>query len=235
MFIGHFAVGLAAKRAAPRASLGWLIAACQLMDLLWPVLLLAGLEHVRIDPGNTRMTPLAFDSYPISHSLVMACGWGIVLAAIYYWRAGRETRSRGRAALVIALVVVSHWVLDWITHRPDMPLAPWASPKVGLGLWYSWAGTVVVESAMFVTGVWLYASTTRPRDRIGRWSFWTFVGLLAVFYAANLSGSPPPNVGAIATAGLLLWLFPVWAAWFDRHRVVLTKEDDVPAPPARVA
>jgi membrane-bound metal-dependent hydrolase YbcI (DUF457 family) len=227
MFLGHFAVGLAAKRAAPRTSLGWLVAACQLLDLLWPVFLLAGLEQVRIDPGNTPVTPLSFDRYPISHSLLMACVWGAALAALYFWR----TR-RGRAAVVIALVVVSHWVLDWITHRPDLPLAPWSPVTVGLGLWYSRVGTAILESLMYIGGLWLYASMTRPRDRVGRWGFAAFAGLLAIIYAANLSGPPPPGVEAVAVSALALWLLPPWAAWFDRHRRV-EPEDPGPAAPAR--
>ena len=88
MFIGHFAVALAAKRAAPRASLGWLVVACQLPDLIWPVLLLAGIERARIEPGNTAFTPLAFDHYPWSHSLLLVVIWGAALAALYRLRGG---------------------------------------------------------------------------------------------------------------------------------------------------
>jgi MFS superfamily sulfate permease-like transporter len=141
MFVGHFGVALASKRAAPQVSLGWLFAACQLADLLWPVLVLAGVEHFRIDPGNTAVTPIAFDHYPWSHSLVMNVLEGAALGAIYF-----ALRRDRRGALVIALLVVSHWVLDWITHRPDMPLAPWSDVKLGLGLWSSVAATVVVET-----------------------------------------------------------------------------------------
>lgn len=227
MFIGHYAVGLALKRAAPRTSLGWLIAAPQLLDLIWPVFLLAGWEHVRIEPGNTAVTPLAFDSYPFSHSLVMAGVWAAVLAGIYFWRS-----RLGRAAWWIAAAVVSHWVLDWITHRPDMPLAPWATVKVGLGLWYSVAATVIVESALYAVGVWMYVSATRPRDRVGRWSFLGFVGLLALIYGVNLAGPPPPDVKAIAVAGLALWLFPAWAAWFDNHREAIVRTGAAPRTPA---
>src|SRR5712671_4244163 len=131
MFIGHYAVGFAAKRAAPNASLGPLMAAPVLLDLLWPIFLLLGWEHVRIDPGNTAFTPLAFDSYPISHSLLMAVVWAVVFVLLT-----RRVSTR-QASLWIALAVVSHWVLDWITHGPDLPLLPRLGPKVGLGLWNS--------------------------------------------------------------------------------------------------
>src|SRR5689334_8578475 len=131
MFIGHFAIGLASKQLAPRASLGWLVAASEFVDLLWPVFLFAGWERVRIDPGNTAFTPLAFDHYPYTHSLLMCVLWGLFLGWIYVKRSNDL-----RGAVVIAAGVASHWLLDWITHRPDLPLYP-GSPKFGLRLWNS--------------------------------------------------------------------------------------------------
>ena len=217
MFIGHFAVGFALKRAAPRTSLGLLVAAPQTLDLLWPIFLLLGLERVRIEPGNTAFTPLAFDSYPYSHSLVMALVWGALFASAYFFR----TRQR-RAAGLIAAAVVSHWVLDWITHRPDMPIAPWSATKIGLGLWNSVAGTIVVESAMFAAAVWIYARATRARDRTGAINLWVYVAVLAAMYIANIVGPPPPDVRSLAIVALGLWLLPLWAEWIDRHRRALT-------------
>ena len=216
MFIGHFAVGFALKRVAPRTSLGILTAASQTLDLLWPLFLLLGWERVRIDPGNTAFTPLAFDSYPISHSLVMAIVWGAVFALVYFVR----TRLR-TAAIWIAIAVVSHWVLDWITHRPDMPIAPWSDVKLGLGLWNSIPATIIAESAMFAAGVWIYARTTQARDRMGRANFWAYVVALAVIYLSNVLSPPPPDAHTLAFFALGLWLLPAWAASFDRHRAVL--------------
>ncbi len=212
MFIGHFAVGLALKRAAPRTSLGILVAAPQLLDLLWPFFLLLGWEHVRIDPGNTAFTPLAFDSYPFSHSLLMAIVWATLFAALT-----RRGNPR-RVALWIAAGVVSHWVLDWITHRPDLALVPFFRPKVGLGLWDSVAGTVLVEAAMFGAAAWIYATGTRARDRVGRWAFAAWLGLLIVIYVGNIFSPPPPDIRSLSLVALLLWLFPIWAWWFDAHR-----------------
>jgi hypothetical protein len=216
MFIGHFALGFAAKRAAPRLSLVVLLSAAQLADLIWPFLLVLGIEQVRIDPGNTAFTPLDFISYPYSHSLLFLCIWGIIFGAI----CAGVVRDR-RVLPLIAALVVSHWVLDWITHRPDMPLYP-GSAKFGLGLWNSVPGTIVVESTMFVVGVWVYLRATRARDLIGRRAFAAFVGFLLAAYAANL-GPPPPSVNAIvitaiAGAGVLM----LWAWWFDRHRMPMT-------------
>lgn len=212
MFIGHYAVGFAAKRAAPRASLGVLIAAAGLADLLFPVFSLAGWEQVRIEPGATAVAPFAF-IYPLSHSLLTGVGWAVLFAALYWvW-----TRYLA-GAVTIALAVVSHWLLDLVTHRPDLPLYPGGATLAGLGLWNSVAGTVAVEGLLFVAGVWVYAAMTRPRDRTGRYAFWSFVALLVVLYAASLLGPPPPSVTAMAVVGLSAWLFVFWAAWFDRHR-----------------
>lgn len=213
MFIGHFAVALAAKRATPWTSLGWLFAACQLSDLIWPVLLLAGVEQAHIAPGNTAATPLAFDHYPWSHSLVMTVVWGIVLGGIYV-----AYRGDRRAALVLAAVVVSHWVLDWISHRPDLPLSPWNSMRVGLGLWNSVIATVVVEAALFVIGVWIYSRVTVPRDRTGRVAWVGLVLFLVLIYVANIFGPPPKNMTAVAVSALAIWLLVWWAAWADGHR-----------------
>lgn len=213
MFIGHFAVALAARRAAPKISLGLLVIAAQLIDLAWPVLLLLGVERVVIDPGNTRVTPLDFTHYPYTHSLLMVAAWGALLGGTYL-----ALRHDRRGALVLALLVLSHWLLDFVTHRPDLPLWPGDSPRVGLGLWNSLPATVVVEFGLFALGAWLYAAGTRARDAVGRWGFVAFMALLALIHTVNLLSPPPPAVEAIAWAGLLLWLFPLLAWWFDRHR-----------------
>jgi membrane-bound metal-dependent hydrolase YbcI (DUF457 family) len=213
MFQGHFAVGFASKRLAPRTSLGSLLAAACFPDLLWPLLLLAGLEQVRIDPGNTAFTPLDFVSYPFSHSLLMVCVWAALLGAGY--RAATHYR---RGAVVLAMGVVSHWALDAATHRPDMPLVPWGGPRLGLGLWNSIPATLAVESAMFLAALMLYQRGTRARDAIGKWGYAAFLPVIVAIYLASLAGPPPPSVPALAWVALGLSLFLLWAAWFDRHR-----------------
>lgn len=215
MFIGHFAVALAAKRAVPETSLGTLTIGGQLIDLLFPVLVLLGLEGARIDPGNTRLVPIDFNDYPFSHSLLGTVAWAALAALLYYaWR------RKSRAALVLAALVVSHWVLDLVTHAPDLPLYPGDSPKVGLGLWNSPVGTIAVEGALFLGGLWLYLRTTRAHDRIGKWGLVGYVALLLLVYIANLTAAPPPDPGVIGLMGLGLWLFPLLAWWVDRHRAV---------------
>ena len=214
MFIGHFAVALAAKRVAPKTSLGWLFAACQLPDLLWPLFLLTGVERARIAVGDTAFTPLAFDHYPWSHSLVMMIGWGALLAAAYMLR-HRDSRS----AMVLALLVVSHWVLDWITHRPDMPLVPGSDARYGLALWNSVPATLAVETILFVAGAALYTGATRARDRTGRIAWLGLIAFLLLVFAANAFSPPPPSMTAVAYGGFAIWLLVLWGAWIDRHRV----------------
>ena len=215
MFIGHFALGLAAKRAAPQLSLAALFAAAQLADMMWPVLLLAGLEEVRILPGINGITPLEFVSYPYSHSLVLLVVWGVAFG----WLARRHDP---RAFVIITALVVSHWVLDFITHRPDMPLYP-GGPKFGLGLWFSLIGTVAVEVPMFLAGVWIYLQTTRPKDRTGMAAISILLALLLVIYAGNvISQAPPPSPTAVALVSLIgACLITAWAGWADRHREVV--------------
>ena len=214
MFIGHFGLSFAAKPAAPRAGLAALFTAAAFADVLWPLLVALGIEQVRIDPGNTVVTPLAFVSYPYSHSLLTLAVWGLVFALGY--RA--ITRINGRVAIVLAALVVSHWVLDWITHRPDMPLYP-GGPVYGLSLWNSMAATIAVEVPLFAVGVWMYVRATRPLDRTGTWAFAGLIAVLLVSYVANVLGGPPPSVTALivtAIVGTLILLVLAW--WVDRHR-----------------
>lgn len=214
MFLGHFAAALAAKRAAPRASLGTLVAAAQLLDLAWPVLVLAGVEVVRVDPGNTAYTPLDFERYPITHSAAAVAGWAALAGGLYF------ARRRYRAgAWAVAALVASHWLLDWLTHRPDLPLWP-GGPKAGLELWASVPGTVAVEGALLAGGALLYGTATRWRDGVGRFGLYAFLALLLLIAAAGLLGPPPPSAEAVGYAGLALWLFVPLAAWIDRHRTV---------------
>src|SRR4051794_35208641 len=175
MFIGHFALAFALKRAAPKTNLGWLIASVEFLDLIWPILVLVGVERVQVEPGNTVFTPLNFVSYPYSHSLIAAIIWSILFGGVYYAISKYRT-----GALVVAGGVLSHWFLDLIVHRPDLPLYPGGGEKFGLGMWNSFAATMIVETVMFVVGVWLYVSMTRPVDAIGRWALALFILFLVV-------------------------------------------------------
>lgn len=216
MFLGHFAVGFGAKKAAPKTSLGTLILAAVFLDTLWPLFLLAGLERVRIDPGNTPVTPLDFEFYPYSHSLLLAAAWSVAFAGSYF-----VLRRYRAGALVAGICVFSHWVLDFVSHRPDLPLLPGGSARAGLGLWHSRPATIAVEGVLFAAGIAIYARTTVARDRTGRWALAGLVAVLVVSYFANLFGPPPPDVTLIADAGLAAGILLVaWGYWIDRHREV---------------
>jgi len=218
VFVGHFAVAFGAKRAVPAVSLGTLFIAGQLADLVWPVLVIAGVERVAVQPGLTVVTPLDFVYYPFSHSLVAAAAWALVFGAAYMGLRNAAARS----GAVLALVVASHWVLDALTHRPDMPLTVSAeSARVGLGLWNSLPGTIAVEVLLFGAGLWLYTRATNAVDRIGRLALWGLVAFLLLVYAANLFGPPPPSGMAAAWSALAMWLLVAWGYWVDRHRAVV--------------
>lgn len=221
MFIGHFGAGFAAKKFAPQVSLGTAFLAAQWLDLLWPTFLMLGWETVRIVPGATPVTPLVFESYPISHSLAAVAGWALVLGAIH-----AAWRKDVKGAVVVGVLVVSHWVLDAIVHAPDLPLVPGGGARVGLGLWESKAATMALEVPIFALGVWLYARAMwAVLDKVGRWALVGLVAFLAIIYVGNLFGDPPPNVAALAWVGQAQWLLVAWGYWVDsraRRTMVLT-------------
>ncbi|HTO92816.1 MAG TPA: hypothetical protein VMM80_00550 [Bacteroidota bacterium] len=220
MFIGHYAVALAAKKAAPRTSLGTLFMAAQFVDLLWPLLLLAGVEHVQPVQSESPFLRLEFTDYPVSHSLAGAVVWSLVLGGLY-----RLIRRETRGALVVGACVFSHWVLDFLTHRPDLPLWFSGGPHVGLGLWNSVVGTGIVEGGLFLAGAAVYLKTTQKKGRIGAWAIWSLLAVLAAIYSGEFFGPPPPDVRAIGIAANASWLFVFWAYWADAHRRALSRQE----------
>jgi len=216
VFLGHFAAGLAAKKLTPYTSLGTLLLSAQLLDLIWPTLLLMGKEHVLIAPGTTAVTPLDFVSYPWSHSLLMTAVWALLVSGLYM-----VIRRYPRGAIVTLGLVLSHWVLDLVTHRADLPLIPFGGPVVGLGLWNSLPATVVVEAVMFALGLYLYRANTEPVDKVGSGALVGFAIVLVALYAASLFGPPPPDQRTIAYVGQAQWLLVGWGYWIDRHRVAI--------------
>jgi len=214
VFIGHFGVAFAAKRIAPQVSVGTTIFAAEFLDAVWPVLVLTGLERVEIRPGITVVNPLDFVSYPWSHSLAMAIAWGALFGAVYF-----ALRRNARNAVILGGIVVSHWVLDWIVPRPDLPLTPAdGSARYGLGLWNSVPVTLLLELGLFAAGIALYLASSRARDRIGNAALWALVALLLVSYFGATFGPPPPSVQVVAMSGLAGYLMVAWGWWIDRHR-----------------
>ena len=204
MFLGHFAVGLAAGRIDPRIGLGTALVASQLPDALWPYFLLSGVERVVIAPGDTAMTPLRFESYPWSHSLLMVTAWSALAALVW-----RSMGGAWRGAFLIAGSSLSHWFLDAASHRPDMPLTPWSGTMVGLGLWNSVPLTVLVEGLMFGGALFFYC-----RGRTMSRTFWVLIVVLLATYVGNIVGPPPPGVSAIA--GSMILIVPIVWWWGNR-------------------
>ena len=211
MFIGHYALALAGRKIDRRPSLAVLFFAVQLLDHAWPLFVLAGLEKFAIDPGNTKLTPLDFSFYPYSHSLLMALVWAALLAVIYTL----ITKNK-QTAVLLAVLVFSHWVLDFLTHRPDLPLSPFSSQRVGLGLWNVPALEVLLEVGLFSLGVYWYVLTAKPTRKL---AFWSMITFLVLVYFANIFGPPPPSISAVAWSANALWLVVFWAWWIERPKV----------------
>jgi hypothetical protein len=213
MFIGHIAVGFAGKAVSPDTRLGTSIAAATLVDLVMAVLLIAGIERIRIVPGITAAVPLALDHYPWSHSLASALVLSALASGLYYL----ATRNR-RGSLWIAAAVASHWILDLATHIPDLPLWP-GGPLVGLGLWNSIPGTIAVEGTLYALGILLYVRATEPRNRWGHVSLWFTASFLAFLYASSFLVSAPPSMELFQWGSLFQGVLVVLLGyWIDRTR-----------------
>lgn len=208
MFIGHYALGLASRRIGKLPSLAVMFIAVQLLDLIWPILCLLGIERFQIDPGNTKLTPLDFTFYPYSHSLLMTIVWGLLFGLIYYL-----IKKDKQASLLIFGLVISHWILDFITHRPDLPLTPFSDQKVGLGLWNYPLVEVILEVGLFLLGTLLYYRFNNPKRKF---AFWFLISLFLAIHITNVFGPAPPSTTAVAWTANLMWIFVFWAWWIER-------------------
>lgn len=217
MFIGHFGLSFAAKRVAPQVSLGTLFIATQFVDILWPFLLVLNIEQVAIVPGYTKMNAFEFLHYPYTHSLLMGIVWGVLSGIVYYL-----VKRDKRGGLVVGLSVLSHWFLDVLVHVADLPLSPFGEFKVGLGLWNHVAIELVVESLIFFTGVIIYATYTRAKNRIGKWALWTLVIFLLLITLSNTFGPPPPDSIMILFFSfvILMTLIVSLSYWVDKNREI---------------
>jgi hypothetical protein len=214
VFVGHFAAGLIARRISPATSLATTTLASLLPDVLFCVFLVTGIEHIRIQPGITVVNPLDLYDIALSHSLLLDFVWALLLAALYFWR------SRNRfGASVLFVLVLSHWLLDFVSHRPDMPLAPGVSLHLGLGLWNSVPATFIVEGALWLISVAVYARATTAKTRTGIFAFWIMIAVLTAIWIVSLRGTPPPDVPAVAVVNSVLFsIVMLWALWIDRLR-----------------
>jgi hypothetical protein len=200
VFVGHYGVSFAAKKVDPSIPLWVLFIAVQLLDVAWAPFVLLGIEKVRIVPGITASNPLDLYYMPYTHSLAAAVLWS--LGAFVCYRLAVSTGSK-TAALVVAAGVFSHWVLDFLVHRPDLPLYD-NTAKVGLGLWNLAVLAFGLEVIVLFGGMWLYFQTGAPR----RAATVTF-GMLMVGIQAYVFFGPPPvsDKAAAATALVAYALF----------------------------
>jgi hypothetical protein len=216
MFVGHFAVALAAKKATPRLSLPLLFAAVSFLDILWPLFIVLGIEHARVTPGFTAASPLDLYDFPISHSLVTSLLWSALLGAPFL------LRRRVREGLVVAGCVFSHYVLDFVTHKPDLPLVPGGQARLGLGLWEHLWPAVIVEGALFIAGIVVYLRATRATGRAGTIGFALLMLVLGASWLGGVFGPPPPNIMVVGVSALVaIPVILLWAWFVDRRRAPL--------------
>jgi len=215
MFVGHCAVALVAKRAEPTINLGTFVFAAMFADFAWCVFMLLGVEHVQFKSGMGAGNYFYATNIAMSHSLLMDAVWATLLGSVYLlWR------HFPRGALILFLVVLSHWLLDVVSHRPDMPIAPGMHAHVGLGLWNSIPATLLVEGGFWSLAIILYVRVTRPKSLTGNFVFWSGVVLLTLVWFSNIAGPPPQNPRAAPFASLIIFSVTVaWAYWVDGVRV----------------
>jgi hypothetical protein len=207
MFVGHYGVSFAAKCVAPTVSLWVLFIAVQLLDVLWAPFVLLGIEKVRIVPGITASNPFDLYYMPYTHSLLAAVLWSG--AAFLVYRLSSKQDRAGKAAFVVALAVLSHWLCDFVVHRPDLPLYD-NTAKVGLGLWNVPALAFGLEAALLFGGMWLYIGAAgMPRRGL------ILFGLVMLAIQAYVFFGPPP-VSDSAAAWTALVSYAAFAAIIAR-------------------
>jgi len=215
MFIGHYGPSFACKAWKPVVPLWVLFVAVQLVDIVWAVLVLLGIEKVRIVPGITATNPFDLYYMPFTHSLPGAIFWAVGAAAVYRAVAPAQ---KWTAAVIVGGAVFSHWVLDLVVHRPDLPLYDDAY-KVGFGLWNYPAIAFLLEIALLFGGIAFYLRVTEPIDVIGRYGM-TVLGLFAVALQAYVFFGPPPvsDTAFALTALVLYFAFAVLVYWLEGKR-----------------
>ncbi len=218
MFVGHYGISFAIKGAERRLPLWLLFLAVQFVDILWSILILLGIEKVRIVPGITATNPLDLYYMPYTHSLVAAVVWSVLVFLGYRMFVSQRSASPDRLALFLALAVFSHWILDLLVHRPDLPLYD-NSHKVGLGLWNYPMPTFALEAVILFGGMWLYMRSTTGTSLVGKYGMLVFGIVLLVLHWIVFFGVPPGSPNATAVLLLVLYLgFAAVAAWLDRKR-----------------
>ncbi len=215
MFVGHYGPSFAIKAYRPSIPLWLLFIAVQLVDVAWAVLVLLGVEKVRIVPGITASNPLDLYYMPYTHSLAAAILWSVAAGLLVGALPGIEGRS---AAFWTGTAVFSHWVLDFLVHRPDLPLYDDAM-KVGLGLWNFPVVALSLEAALLFGGMALYLRATEPIDAVGRLGPPVFGVVMLAIQGYVFFGPPPVSPAAAAVTALVFYVvFAFIAQWLSRRR-----------------
>jgi hypothetical protein len=219
VFVGHYGPSLAAKAAKNSIPLWILFIAVQLLDVFWSIFVLLGIEKVRIVPGITATNPLDLYYMPYTHSLLGAIAWSIAAGIAYYLFRKADGWS---AAAFVGAAVFSHWVLDWLVHRPDLPLYD-NSLKVGLGLWNYPVFAFVLEIAVLFSGMYLYMKATKPAARGGRFGIVILGFVMLAVHAFVFFGPPPTSNKAAAVTALVSYsAFAGVAYWLEGKRTPRT-------------
>ena len=218
MFVGHYGPSYLGKRLAPGVPLWVLFLAVQLLDVLWSIFVLLGIEKLRIVPGITDSNALDLYFMPYTHSLLGALVWSALAGAL--WLLLRRSR---REAVVVAAAVYSHWVLDLIVHRPDLPLFG-EGRKVGLGLWnHRWLA-LLAEALVLVGGLVAYLRGPAARTRVNRYGAIALVLCFLAIQASRVAAPPVPSSDrAVALAARTAYLvFALVTVFLDRDAASTT-------------
>jgi len=217
MFVGHYAVALALKKFEKRASLGILFLAVQFVDILFFPLVLLGIERINIVENFTQSTHFQLEYMPYTHSLVGSLFWAGVAYALFRWLIVKSNS----VAVVIALAVFSHWILDLVVHTPDLPLWSDTSLKLGFGLWNNAIATYALEAILLVSALWLYLKSTSATSAVGKYGMGAFVIFLLLVNVVNIFGPLQGDSKLVLAISALssYFLFAAVAFWLDAKRV----------------
>ncbi len=216
MFVGHYAASLALKKFEKRASLGVLFLSVQLADIVFFPLVLLGIERINIIENFTQSTHFELEYMPYTHSLVGSVLWALAAYALFRW----VIVKKHPVALVVALAVFSHWVLDLVVHTPDLPLWNDASLKLGFGLWNNAIAVYVLEAALLLGALWIYLRSTSASTATGKYGMGVFVVFLLLVNILNIFGPMQDDSKVVLAVSALAayFLFAAVAFWLDKKR-----------------
>jgi hypothetical protein len=216
VFVGHYAASFALKSFEKRASLGVLFLAVQFVDILFFPFVLTGIERMNIVENFTQSTHFELEYMPFTHGLLASVVWAAAAYAVFRW----VVVKKQSVAVVVALAVFSHWLLDLPVHTPDLPLWSDASPKLGFGLWNNAVATYLLEAGLLLLALWMYLRSTKATATVGKYGMAVFTGFLLLINVPNIFAAPmvDSKIGLSIFALSSYFLFAAVAFWLDRKR-----------------